>query len=211
MDEVRPDSVETLRLLAQVRQGQRGAFDQLFARHRPGLRQMVGLWLDPRLRPRVDPSDVVQEAQLEAVRRLQKYLQNPAMPFRLWLRQIAHDRLLKVRRHHLHAARRALGREVPLPDRSSQMLARHLLAAGSGSSPSQNLDRRELARKLRRALSMLAETDREILLLRNFEGLSYSEIGYILGIEPATARKRHGRALVRLHRVLFDNGLTDSQ
>jgi len=209
MDEVRPDSAETKRLLDEVGQGDRGAFDRLFGRHRRFLRQMVGLCLDPKLRPRVDPSDVVQEAQLEAVRRLPEYLKCRPMPFRLWLRQIAHDRLLKIRRHHLHTARRALGREVALPDRSSQMLAQQLLA--SGSTPSQNLDRRELARDLRLALGRLPDTDRELLLLRNFEGLSYSEIGYILGVEPATARKRHGRALVRLHKILFEGGLSESQ
>jgi RNA polymerase sigma-70 factor (ECF subfamily) len=98
---------------------------------------------------------------------------------------------------------------VALPDRSSQMLAQQLLA--SGSTPSQNLDRRELARHLRLALGQLPDTDRELLLLRNFEGLSYSEIGYILGVEPATARKRHGRALVRLHKILFEGGLSESQ
>src|SRR5262249_11939546 len=159
--------------------------------------------LDPKLRPRVDPSDVVQESQLEALRRLPDYLDRRPMPFRLWLRQIAHDRLLKVRRQHLHTARRAMAREVPLPDHSSVMLAQKLFA--SGSTPSENLDRSELARQLRRALAQLADADREILMLRNFEGLSYQEIGYIIAIDPTAARKRHGRALVRLHRILFEN------
>ena len=104
MQEVQPDSNETLRLLEQVRDGDRQAFDQLFARHRPYLRQIVELRLDPRLRARVDPSDVVQEAHLEAFRRLSTYLKQRPMPFRLWLRQIAYDRTLKARRHHLGAA-----------------------------------------------------------------------------------------------------------
>jgi RNA polymerase sigma-70 factor, ECF subfamily len=209
MDEVRPDSGETLRLLEEAGKGDREAFDQLFARHRPFLQQMIRVCLDPRLRARVDPSDVVQDAQLEAVRRLPDYLKSRPMPFRLWLRQIAHDRLLKIRRHHLHTGRRAMGREVALPDQSSDLLAQQLLA--SGSTPSQNLDRRELARLLRVALARLPDPDREILLLRNFEELSYSEIGYILAVEPAAARKRHGRALVRLHKILFEGGLRETQ
>jgi hypothetical protein len=69
MDDPTPDCAETQRLLEQVRAGDRLAFDQLFTRHRPFLRQVVELRLDPRLRARVDPSDVVQETQLEAFQR----------------------------------------------------------------------------------------------------------------------------------------------
>jgi RNA polymerase sigma-70 factor (ECF subfamily) len=209
MGEQAPDSEETERLLQQVRHGDRSAFNQLFARHRDYLCKVVELRLDPKLRPRVDPSDIVQEAHLEAVRRLAGYLDGQTMPFRLWLRQIAHDRLLKARRHHLGAARRSLGREVPLPEGSSHLLAQQLLAAGS--SPSDRLDRRELEDRLHAAFAQLADADREILLLRAVEGLSYQEVGYLLNIEPAAARKRHGRALVRLHKILFENGLTESE
>jgi RNA polymerase sigma-70 factor (ECF subfamily) len=209
MEEIQPDSNETLRLLEQVRDGDRQAFDQLFARHRPYLRQIVELRIDPRLRARVDPSDVVQDAHLEAFRRLDAYLRQRPMPFRLWLRQIAYDRTLKARRHHLGAARRAVGRELPLPERSSLMLAQQLFAGGS--TPSQQLDRRELARRLRLAVAQLPEADREVILMRHFEGLSNPEAGCLLGIDPATVSKRHGRAMLRLHRILFSGGMTESQ
>src|SRR5919198_1844718 len=119
MHEVRPDSWETQDLLRQVRAGDRQAFEQLFTRHQAYLRRLVELRLDPRLRSRVDISDVVQEAHLEALNRLDAYLERPALPFRLWLRQIAFDRALKARRHHLRTARRSLGREGSLPEQSS--------------------------------------------------------------------------------------------
>jgi RNA polymerase sigma-70 factor (ECF subfamily) len=209
MEDVAGNSVETQRLLEQARGGERLAVDQLFALHRPYLVQLIALRLDPKLQARVDPSDVVQEAQLEALRRLADYLADPRMPFRLWLRAIAHDHLLKARRRHLNTARRAAGREVPLPDHSSLLLAQRLQAAGL--APEQAVNQEQLAVRLRQGLEQLPEADREILLLRNFEELSYEEVGYLLGIEPAAARKRHGRALVRLHRILFEGGLTESQ
>src|SRR5712692_3618725 len=209
MEEVQPDSTETQNLLEQVRDGDRQGFDQLFARHRAYLRQIVELRLDPRLRARVDPSDVVQEAHLEAFRRLSTYLKQRPMPFRLWLRQIAYDRTLKARRHHLGAARRAVGRELPLPERSSLVLAQQLFAGGS--TPSQQLDRRELARRLRQAVSQLPESDREVILMRHFEGLSNPEAGCLLGIDPATVSKRHGLSMLRLHRILFVGGMRESQ
>jgi RNA polymerase sigma-70 factor (ECF subfamily) len=208
MDAVTPDSAETQRLLEEVRNGGPEAFNRLFARHRPGLRELVELRMDPRLRARVDPSDVVQETQLEAFRRLADFLDRRPMPFRLWLRKTAQERLLMLQRRHVHAARRATEREVPLPDRSSHLLAQRLLA--SGPTPVQQLGREELSRRLQQALARLTEADREILLMRTLEDLSYQEIGYLLEIDAAAARKRHGRALIRLHKILSEDGLTES-
>ena len=131
------------------------------------------------------------------------------MPFRLWLRQIALDRMIKLRRHHVETARRAVGREVALPERSSLLLAQQLFT--SGSSPSQQLNRRELAGRVRQAVTQLSEADREVVLMRNFEGLSNGEVAILLGIDPAAASQRHGRALLRLHTILFASGVTESQ
>lgn len=203
MDESASDSEETRRLLEQVCDGDRRALSGLLERHRPYLLQMVQLRLDPRVRARVDPSDVVQEAQLEAVRRLQDDRKTPPMPFRLWLRQLASDRLLMLRRYHVGAARRSVQREVALPEESSLQLLQQLLA--SGSSPSQHLDRREQARRVRDAVARLPDTDRELLLMRTFEGLSFAEVAYVLRLDVASARKRYGRALLRLHKLLTND------
>jgi RNA polymerase sigma-70 factor (ECF subfamily) len=209
MSDASPDSSETRNLLSDVVAGDPQAFERLFARHRPYLRQVVELRLDPKVRARVDPSDVVQEAHLEAFRRLNAYLERRPMPFRLWLRQIAFDRTLKARRHHRVAARRSVEREVPLPERSSADLARHLLAGHS--SPSDQLDRRELARRLRSAIARLPDADREIILMRHFEGLSNQEVACLLELDPKTVSKRHGRAMLRLHKILFQGGMTESE
>jgi RNA polymerase sigma-70 factor (ECF subfamily) len=159
--------------------------------------RFLDLRFDARLRSRLDPSDVVQETHLEVFRRLPDYLERRPMPFRLWLRKTAYERLLMLRRQHVQADRRAVGREVPLPERSSV-----LLAGLVGSTPSRQAQRKELALQVQQALARLAETDREVLLLRNYEGLSYEEIGCLLDLDASVTRKRHGRALVRLHRLL---------
>jgi RNA polymerase sigma-70 factor (ECF subfamily) len=161
---------------------------------------MVALRLDGQLRARVDPSDVVQEAQLEAVRRLDDYLEKSSLPFRLWLRQLAYDRLLMLRRQHLGAARRSVTRDVALPDRSSLALAAQLLAPGA--TPSEQLSRRELSRRVHQALAQLSDSDREILLMQNIEGLSNQEVAQVLDITAVAARQRYGRALLRLRKLL---------
>jgi RNA polymerase sigma-70 factor (ECF subfamily) len=203
------DSEETRNLLDAVRTGDPQALGRLLTRHQEYLERFVQLRLDPRLRGRFDPADVVQEAQLETVRRLPRYLEQPRLPFRLWLRQLAHDRLRNLRRDHAGAARRSVDREVALPDGSAAELAGQLLAAGS--SPSQHLSRQELARRVRQALALLAAADREVLLLRHFEGLSNPEVATLLGLSAAAVSKRYGRAVLRLHESLFANGLTETQ
>jgi RNA polymerase sigma-70 factor, ECF subfamily len=209
MAEVTPDSAETRHLLERAQAGDRGTFERLFARHRSYLLRVVAARLDPKIHSRVDPSDVVQEAQLEAYRRLPDFLARRPMPFRLWLRKTAQERLLMARRQHLQAGWRTVTREVPLPERSSLLLAHPFLAAGP--TPSQQLCERELARRVSQAVARLPDSDQEILLLRTYEGLSNREAAYVLGLDPAVASKRHGRAVLRLHRLLVEGGLTESQ
>src|SRR5207244_12040346 len=104
------------------------------------------------------------------------------MPFRLWLRQLAGDRVLMLHRSHFGAACRAIQREVALPDRSSLLLARQLLAPGS--TPTQRLTRDELVRRVREAVARLTDADREVLFIRTFDGLSSEEAAAALGTVP---------------------------
>jgi RNA polymerase sigma-70 factor, ECF subfamily len=203
------NSPETQDLLQRVREGDRQAFEPLFTLYRPYLRQVIDLRMADTLRGRLDPSDIVQETQLEAYRRLEDYMRREPMGFRVWLRRTAVEQLIMAHRHHLGAERRAVGREVPLPDSSSLQLAERLFA--SGSSPSQRLSREELVRRTREALTQLSEDDREILALRNLESLSNREAAEVLQIEPGTASQRYGRALLRLGKVLAAAGLTGWQ
>jgi RNA polymerase sigma-70 factor (ECF subfamily) len=209
MTEPAPDSEETRVLLRQAGAGDSTAFERLFTRYRAELLRVVELRLDGRLRPRFDPSDVVQETQLEAFRRLDDFLTRRPMPFRLWLRRTAYERLLKIHRAHEDAGRRAVGREVSLPDHSSLLLAQQL--AAPGSTPSQHLSREERSRRVREAVAQLPDADREVLLMRHFEGLSNQEVSCLLDITPAAASQRHGRALLRLRKLLLDSGLAESQ
>src|SRR5262245_61447407 len=67
----------------------------IFERYRERLRRMVRLRMDRRVQSRIDPSDVIQEAYLEASTRLSDYLKSPEMPFGLWLRFLTSQKLLQ--------------------------------------------------------------------------------------------------------------------
>jgi RNA polymerase sigma-70 factor (ECF subfamily) len=200
----RPDSEQTVRLLDLVRQGNRQALDELLAQHRDGLRTFIDLHLDRAVRGRVDPSDVVQEAQLELARRLPDYLARRPMPFHLWARKTAYERLLNARRDQ-RAACRDVGREGVGPDPSSLAVARSLVR--SEPTPSELAQANELAERVAAVVAGLSEADREILALRQVDSLPYEEIGPLLDIDPGAARQRYGRALLRLQKVLRDEGL----
>jgi RNA polymerase sigma-70 factor (ECF subfamily) len=196
---------ETTRLLQLAAQGDRQAWGELLEQHRDRLRRMIAFRLDARLQGRLDPSDVVQEACLDASRRLDEYVHNPAMPFGLWLRFLASQRLLELHRYHLGAQGRDAGREVslfggPSPEASSAVLAAHLL--GQLTTPSQAAIRAERRLILENALEQMDALDREVLVLRHFEQLSNGEAAQVLGIDKSAASKRYARALVRLKDIL---------
>src|SRR5437868_4557918 len=163
--------------------------------------------LDPMLRARFSGSDVVQDAQLEVVRRMEDYLKRRPMPFHLWVRKTAYQRLLNLQRDHRRRARRSVEREEVMPEGSSLLLVRPFL--DPGPSPSAQLAAHEKAERIGQAVAKLAAADREILLMRHVEDLPYEEIGCLLDIEPAAARKRYGRALIRLPRPLSAFGLLE--
>src|SRR3954463_7391372 len=103
-----PTREDTDKLLAAARDGKAGAVDELLARFREPLRRVIDLRLDPVLARRVDASDIVQDVLLEANQRLTEYLKSPTMPFHLWLRHLAKDRIIDTHRRHRTAQRRSI-------------------------------------------------------------------------------------------------------
>jgi RNA polymerase sigma-70 factor (ECF subfamily) len=199
------ESAATDRLLERARAGDQAALNELFAQYRGRLRRMVELRLDRRLQARLDASDILQEAYVEAVKRLDEYLRAPAYPLFLWLRLLVGERLLKLHRHHLGTQMRDAGLEVSiyrgaLPAASSAALAAQLL--GKQTSPTQAAVRAERMVRVQEALDALDPVDREVLSLRHFEQMTLAETALSLGIEEPAAAKRYIRALKRLKAVL---------
>ncbi len=192
-------------LLARVGQGDPSAVAQLLGRYRDRLRRMIAVRMDDRLSARVDPSDVVQETLVAASEQLSDYLRQCPLPFYPWLRQLAANRLADLHRKHVAAGKRSLKSENPpgISDVSAAKLADRFAASQTG--PLSRLIRREARARVREALARLAERDREILVLRHLEELSFADSAAVLGISEAAAKQRHVRALRRIHRLLHDH------
>jgi RNA polymerase sigma-70 factor, ECF subfamily len=199
------DPGSTDELLRRAGVGDPLALAELFDRHRGRLRRMVRLRLDRRLQGRVDPSDVLQEAQLEIFRRAAEYAADPRFPPFLWLRLITGQRLTALHRRHLGARMRSAGQEIalhhgPMPQATSASLAEMLL--GRLTSPTQAAQRAEVRLLLQEALNGMDPLDREVLTLRHFEELSNAEVAQVLGLSKTAASNRYIRALERLREAL---------
>jgi RNA polymerase sigma-70 factor, ECF subfamily len=197
----------TANLVDRAAEGDAAAREELLAVHRLRLRRMVACRLDPRIAARVDASDVVQEALIEANRKLDDYIRRRPLPFYLWLRQIAWERVVKTHRRHVEAGMRSVKREeTPLrvSRESAVSIANRLVAVGT--SPSQQLVRRELAERAAAALEAMRAEDREVLILRHVERLSVAEVAMLLGLTEGAVKLRRLRALRKLRELLGVGG-----
>ena len=107
-------------LLRRIRAGEQHALGEFFSAHRERLRRMVQLRLDRRLQGRIDPSDVIQEAFVDAARRLAEYTVDPAMPPFLWLRFLTAQRLVTLhgkKPKDMHCVDFKRRKQIPINDK----------------------------------------------------------------------------------------------
>jgi RNA polymerase sigma-70 factor, ECF subfamily len=207
-----PSPDNTKRLLDDAKTGEAAAVDRLLGEFREPLRKVIGLRLDPVLARRVDASDIVQDVLLEANQRLIDYLKNPTMPFHLWLRHLAQDRIIDTHRRHRGAQRRSIDKEQAIQrpawaDQSSVQLVAQLI--DTEQTPASAAIQQELQRRLNGALELLGEDDREVILMRHHEQLSNQEVAAALDLSEAAASMRYLRALRKLRTVLLPDTGTE--
>lgn len=192
-------------LVNRVVQGDQDALAELFSQHHDRLWRMINFRMDPRLHGRVDADDVLQEAWLSVVQRIDHFLADASRSIFVWFRLIACQTLVDIHRRHLGTQKRNAAAEFSIhsgwaSSSTSFSLSHHLL--GHLTSPSQAALREELTETLRTALTSMNEIDREVLALRHFEQLTNRETAQIIGISEQASSDRYIRALSRLKTVL---------
>jgi RNA polymerase sigma-70 factor (ECF subfamily) len=202
-----PRRKDTQELINGAKAGDAEAAGELLNRHREALRRMIELRLDRRIQQRVDASDIVQEVMIEANRRLRGYLDDPAMPFHLWLRQMARDRLIDAHRRHRGSVKRSVDREQAMVapaalDRSTIELAAQL--CDPELTPAAAATMQELQRRFQAALETMEANDREIVLMRHFEQLSNQDVAQCLHLTEPAASMRYLRAMRKLRKLLAE-------
>jgi len=190
------------KLLREARHGAAEPVGALLELYRNYLTVLATAQLDRRLRRRLSPSDVVQEAMLAAHRDLRQFQGHTERQFLAWLRQILINSLRHAIETHLKAKRRDVRCEIAIEnvsaalDRSSVDLA-HLLA-DPAASPSAPMRERERAVEFANRLARLRPQYREVIIMRNLQGLSFEEIAAVMGRNCGAVRMLWLRAVEKL-------------
>jgi RNA polymerase sigma-70 factor (ECF subfamily) len=193
-------------LLAAARQGQREQLGALLELYRNYLQLVARTQIDLHLQARLNPSDLVQETFLEAFRDFGQFRGATEAELLGWLRRILVHNLARVVEQQLLAHKRSARREVSLEQRlrSLEDSAAKVEAAllSQGSSPSAQAQRRELAAVLADQLAKLPSKYRDVIVLRNLEGLAFDEVARRMGRTSGAVRILWMRALDRLRQLL---------
>src|SRR5947208_7173929 len=191
-------------LMAQARAGQVEALGELCNLYRNYMRMVVRTGLGPKLRERVELSDVVQEALVEVIRQFPQFTGQNEAALVGWWRRLVGQKLADLGRYHSRSKRAKGGTALPLdapydaggPSRAGDAGGRLLdMLALSQTSPSEVASRRELIVLLADALAALPDGEADILWLRHAEGLSFEAIGESMGLSRKSARGIWARGL----------------
>ncbi len=199
LESMAADIVESV-VRAGICMNDSSVFEELCDKYRLVLRSIVEARMDRRMIQRLDASDIVQEALLEAFRRLDDFNQRKPMPLAAWLRETAIQQLQIAVRKHRTAASRSVLRQVSYEESSVCRLAEQMTAIVQTAEDRHQIV--EDAERTWRCLNELSDVDREILLLRYVNGLSNAASAELLNVTETVASKRHCRALVRLQNRL---------
>lgn len=178
------------------------AHEQNLERYRAYLRLLARVHLDPRLRGKLDPSDVVQQTLVLALQGMKQFRGSRSGELQVWLRQIlARNLAMAVR--DFGRAKRDLAREQSLEAALAASSSRlEVWLAAEQSSPSQQAESHEQALRLAEALETLPENQREALTLQHWQGWSLAQIGNHLGKSPEAVAGLLKRGLKQLRQLL---------
>lgn len=197
------DARTTVNLVREAQGGDAQALNQLLAQYQERVLRMVRLRMGPKLRARMDSMDVTQEVLQRAIMNLNRFDFGHEGAFLHWLRKLVQFEVLEWAEHY--------GAQKRDPEKELQKIAgdRSLsgeIPASSLWDPHRQLGLKEEFRGLESAMDSLDEEQREVILMRQYEDLSFPEIGKILGCSEDAARMKYARAMSKLSDLMHQNG-----
>jgi RNA polymerase sigma-70 factor, ECF subfamily len=188
-------------LLIVARRGNAPVLGSLLESFQPYLMSIARRELPSSLRGKYDAADLVQETLLEAHRGLEGFHGTDSDALRVWLCGILRHNLMDLIRRYRDASKRSIGREQSR-DGGRDSGDPVNVEIDPNPTPCTQASAREDIAAIREVLRCLPADEQAVILLRDFESLSYEEIGHRLDRSPEAARKLWGRAILRLRRLL---------
>lgn len=196
-----PSLTQTLALVHAAQGGDRVALDRLLARYQERVRRIVRLRLGPALRSQLESADILQQVLLDAFRSLDRYEARDEAGFLAWLAGIAEHRIRDAADYYASDKRDA-ARVQPL-SRETDSSAPSQPLTDPQAAPPETASRAEQVERLEACLAGLPEADRELVVLRDYVGLSWAEVAERTGSpSPDAARMRYAGVLVHLGRQM---------
>ncbi len=197
-------------LLMSAKDGEKEKLGQLLQLYINYLKILATTQLDNKLRNRVSPSDIVQETLLEAHRDFHQFRGQSEPELLSWLRRILIHNIGRVVERHILAEKRNVRREVSL-DRVHQSMERSSIhmrqIADDGCSPSSAAQQGEHTRMLADHLAELPEDYRQVIVLRNLEGLPFKDVAESMGRSAGAVRMLWLRAIDALRDKFRKSGM----
>lgn len=187
-----------LDLVGRARSGERDAFEQLVSPLREGLLECIRGKIGPALREKLDPEDVLQEAQLRALRSIERFRWQGEGSVRAWLEGIATNLILQ--------SAKSTGRRRERPILGEP--------AASGVSPSRSERREERFERLKASVEELPSDYRTVVRLARIEGLKVREIAERMGRTESAVKNLLFKAMKKLRESFGDTeslGLPDRE
>ena len=187
------NNFESSPTLLRLNQNGQQELARIFMENRTHLRRLVEQRLNRLFLPRLDASDIVQEVYIRAQKKLFEYLASPAIHPIIWLRVLCRDLIAETTEKHCRDKRNP-AREVMVGDDEAWIDD----LAASSTSVGTTMSKAETIKKIRDALETVSETNREIVLMRHSEKLTFRNIAERLEIRMETAKKRYYRTIAEL-------------
>lgn len=191
---------DTVYLLERWHAGDRESLDRLLERHLPWIRDRVHHRLGDLLRRRGETGDYVQEAMVEVLNYTPRFRVSNEAQFRALLARII-ENTLRDQHEWYTARRRDIARDRPFKPDTVLDLDGDL--ERTPKTPSNVVDQEEREAWVRLGIELLEPRDREVIVLRQWESLSFPEIGTRLGLDRSAAHKRFSRAIERLGKIVW--------
>jgi RNA polymerase sigma-70 factor (ECF subfamily) len=210
------DELDPMTLVARARSGETDALGTLCDMYRNYLRMLARTGLGPKLRERVELSDVVQETLIEVIRQFPAFTGQDEVALVGWLRRLIAQKLADLGRYHSRVKRGggdapwpldapmsgmtgALGASPEAGGRSGNLAE---LLTLSQTSPSEAAIRREATVLLADALTKLPNDQAEVLWLYHVEGISFDAIGQHFGVTRKVIRGMWAKGLASLRKSM---------
>src|SRR5947209_1708731 len=166
----RPPACSEQELVSATRAGNDRAFEELYARYR----ERIFSFILSKVNDHGRAEDIAQDVFMSALRRLRANDQNIA--FKPWIYEIAKNACIDEFRRGSRA------REVPLEADGEFVVDRQAAAVSAVPTPPAAVESKQRLEDLRGAFGGLSASQHQLLVMREFEGLSYDEIGHRLGM-----------------------------